>query len=89
MLLSPEEIVRRLPEGWRLEGDRLVRNLSFPSYREAVAFVVKLALLAERRQHHPDLELGYRTVVVRFTTHSEGGVTERDLELAAECNTLI
>ena len=67
---------------WQEQDGALVRELEFPSFREAIEFVNRLADLAERENHHPDLEIHYRRVIVRWTTHSAGGITDRDRELA-------
>ena len=72
-----------VPEGWREEDDALVREFELESFSAAIAFVSCVAELAERENHHPDIDIRYRRVLVRWTTHSEGGVTERDREMAA------
>ncbi|HZD87933.1 MAG TPA: 4a-hydroxytetrahydrobiopterin dehydratase [Gaiellaceae bacterium] len=69
-------------DDWREQDGALVRELEFPSFREAIEFVNRLAELAERENHHPDVDIRYRRVTVRWTTHSAGGVTDRDRELA-------
>lgn len=69
-------------DGWEERDDALVRELEFPSFPDAIAFVNRLAELAERENHHPDVDIRYRRVTVRWSTHSAGGVTERDRELA-------
>jgi 4a-hydroxytetrahydrobiopterin dehydratase len=74
---------------WQERDEALERTLSFPSFPAAIAFVNRLAELAERENHHPDLTISYRTVTVRWTTHSAGGVTERDRALAAETDQLV
>ena len=72
------------------EVDRaLERTLEFPSFPEAIAFVNRLAEVAERESHHPDIAISYRQVTVRWTTHSAGGITDRDRALADETNRLI
>jgi 4a-hydroxytetrahydrobiopterin dehydratase len=76
------------PAGWRLEDDALVRELEFGSFPEAIAFVNRLAELAESEDHHPDIDVRYRRVTVRWSTHSAGGVTERDRDLAARTSGL-
>jgi 4a-hydroxytetrahydrobiopterin dehydratase len=76
------------PAGWRFEDDALVRELEFPSFGDAIAFVNRLADLAEAENHHPDIDVRYRRVTVRWSTHSAGGVTERDRELA-ECTSIL
>ena len=77
------------PEGWQERDDALVRELEFASFPEAVAFVDRLAETAEAENHHPDIDIRYRRVLVRWTTHSAGGVTERDEELARRTNALL
>lgn len=73
---------------WRESEGALVRELEFPSFPEAVAFVSRLAELAERENHHPDIDIRYRRVTVRWTTHSAGGITDRDRELAERTDDL-
>jgi 4a-hydroxytetrahydrobiopterin dehydratase len=66
------------------EVDRaLQRTFEFPSFEEAIAFVNRVADLAERENHHPDIAVSYKKVTLRWTTHSAGGITDRDRELAA------
>jgi 4a-hydroxytetrahydrobiopterin dehydratase len=72
-----------VPDGWREEDDALVREFELASFPAAIAFVSCLAELAERENHHPDIDIRYKRVLVRWSTHSEGGVTERDREMAA------
>ncbi len=80
-LLSADAIhtaLRDLP-GWALEGQSLVRQYTFASFPDAIAFATRLAFDAEAADHHPDLLISYRKVTVTWSTHSEGGVTEKDL----------
>ena len=67
---------------WPESDGALERTFELPSFAEAIAFVNRLAELAERENHHPDIDVRYRTVTVRWVTHSAGGVTDRDRELA-------
>lgn len=69
-------------EGWTLEGDTLVWQKLFPSFSAAFAFAAQVALLAERRDHHPEIALSYKKLTLRLITHDVGGITERDLEFA-------
>lgn len=66
--------------GWHHEGDALVKQFSFPSFADAMAAVTRLAFEAEAADHHPDITIRYRHVTLAFTTHSEGGITRKDLE---------
>jgi 4a-hydroxytetrahydrobiopterin dehydratase len=67
---------------WIEADGALERVFELASFPEAVAFVDRVALLAEEESHHPDIAISYRKVTLRWTTHSAGGVTDRDHELA-------
>lgn len=71
-----------VPDGWREVGGKLEREFAFEDFRSAIAFVNRVAELAERENHHPDIEVRYDKVVLRWWTHTAGGVTDRDRELA-------
>jgi 4a-hydroxytetrahydrobiopterin dehydratase len=88
--LSEPEIVDKLPmaKGWERHGDMLVRSWQFPSFRRAVEFVNQVAAMAEKNDHHPDIILSYRKVRLELSTHSDGGLTERDFILASELSAL-
>lgn len=68
---------------WNETDGALERTFEFASFPDAIAFVNRLAELAEGANHHPDIAVSYRCVTVRWTTHSAGGITDRDRELAA------
>jgi 4a-hydroxytetrahydrobiopterin dehydratase len=82
MKLSTAEVESRLTQhsGWTARGDGLVRTFTFSSFADAIAFVTRLAFDAEAADHHPDLNVSYRRVTVTWSTHSEGGITEKDFE---------
>jgi 4a-hydroxytetrahydrobiopterin dehydratase len=69
-------------DGWQLDQDRLVRELRFDSFRDAIAFINRVADLADAANHHPELTNVYSRVTVVLTTHDAGGVTQKDLDLA-------
>ena len=71
-----------VPAGWVEVDGALERTFELPSFPESVAFVNRVAELAELENHHPDVAISYTRVTLRWTTHSEGGITERDRELA-------
>jgi len=75
-------------EGWGEQENALVREFELPSFPAAIEFVDRLAELAESENHHPDIDIRYRKVTVRWTTHSEGGITEKDRELAERTSAL-
>jgi 4a-hydroxytetrahydrobiopterin dehydratase len=74
---------------WSESEDGLRRTIEFPSFRDAIGFVDRVADLAEAENHHPDLDVRYRKVTVTWTTHSAGGVTERDRALAVRTDELL
>jgi 4a-hydroxytetrahydrobiopterin dehydratase len=74
---------------WPEVDDGLEREFEFDSFPAAVAFVDRLAEVAEAESHHPDIDIRYKRVRVRWTTHSAGGITERDRELAARTDELL
>ena len=74
--------------GWDVGEKALVRKLSLPSFPDAIAFVVKVAFVAEAADHHPDISINYRRVTLTLWTHTEGGITEKDFALAKELNKL-
>ena len=70
--------------GWVVAAGELEKRYSFGTFPDAVAFVTRVAALAEGAGHHPDIDIRYSTVTLRLSTHSEGGITERDVELARQ-----
>jgi len=81
MARIPHEDVRaRLQKqpGWTLAGDGITRQFTFAGFPEAVAFIVRLGFAAEAVDHHPDLVVNYKRVTVTYSTHSEGGLTDKD-----------
>ncbi|HEX4362869.1 MAG TPA: 4a-hydroxytetrahydrobiopterin dehydratase [Pseudonocardia sp.] len=75
------EALRELP-GWAREGDALVRAAQLPSFPAAITVVDRVAELAERANHHPDIDIRWRTLTFRCSTHSAGGITDLDVQLA-------
>jgi 4a-hydroxytetrahydrobiopterin dehydratase len=76
------QLLMRDLEGWKFLGDAIHKDFTFPGFRGAIAFVNRIAELANDAGHHPDLEIHYNRVVVSLTTHDAGGVTEDDITLA-------
>lgn len=79
-LIPSEEVTRRVKEmpGWSAEQAGIRRQFTFPSFPDALAFVVRVGFVAESADHHPDLAISYKKVTVAYSTHSEGGVTAKD-----------
>ena len=76
-------------EGWCQEGRRIQRAFSLPSFKEAMAFVNRVADAAEKIDHHPDIAISYDRVTMSITTHSAGGLTRRDFRLAGKIDGLL
>lgn len=90
-LLAPDEISTRLGRlpGWAVRDGLLTKTYVVRSFSHGVLFVGAIGQLAEAANHHPDVSLhGYKNVTVRLSTHSEGGITERDFDLAAQIESL-
>jgi 4a-hydroxytetrahydrobiopterin dehydratase len=89
-LLSDSEIEARLAglSGWEREGEEIVGRFERGDFVGSVRFVDSLVGPAEEMGHHPDLEISWDTVTVRISTHSEGGLTAADFELAAKIDAL-
>ena len=82
--LLPEEIRERLAAlpNWKLEGKTIVRKLRFADFVAAIAFVNRLAEVAEAADHHPDILIHYREITLTLWTHTVDGLTAKDFELA-------
>jgi 4a-hydroxytetrahydrobiopterin dehydratase len=76
------------PDGWNEVDDALERTFTFDDFRGALAFVNRVGELAEAENHHPDIAIHYNRVTLRWWTHTAGGVTDRDRELAAKTSEL-
>jgi 4a-hydroxytetrahydrobiopterin dehydratase len=83
-LLKDSEVRIRLEhlKGWKHEGDFITKTFQFKRFMDGIAFINALADVAEEQEHHPDIHVRYTTITLSVQTHSEGGVTEWDLELA-------
>ncbi len=67
-------------DGWTLDGVTIRKQFTFKGFPEAVAFVNRLVPEAERADHHPDIEIHYKRVTLSYSTHSEGGLTMKDID---------
>ncbi|SKA98498.1 4a-hydroxytetrahydrobiopterin dehydratase [Prosthecobacter debontii] len=90
LLLTLDDIEKSLHSlpGWKREGAELVKTYRFASYLTGIEFVRLLGTAAEAANHHPDLAVGWRKVTVKLTTHSEGGITSLDVEMAQNAERL-
>lgn len=89
-LLSENEIQTRLTElkGWIREGKEIKKVMTLPDFVHAMGFVQSVALLAEKADHHPDIDIRWNKVTLVLSTHSKGGLTEHDFELAKAIDAL-
>jgi 4a-hydroxytetrahydrobiopterin dehydratase len=74
--------------GWELHDNAIRRQFTFGDFAEAVAFVVRLGFAAEAADHHPDILINYKRVTLTYTTHSAGGLTDKDFDGAEQANGL-
>ena len=88
--LSQADVDQRMKElrGWTLQGDEIVKQYTFKNFPEAIAFVSRLAPEAEAADHHPDILVNYKRVTLTYSTHSEGGLTDKDFAGAAAADRL-
>jgi len=90
-LLTPEEVdaaLRTDLPDWAVEGDSLVRSIEADSFLAGIRLVDAVAEVAESRDHHPDIDIRWTTVTFRLSSHSDGGLTLKDVDLAAEIDRL-
>lgn len=89
-VLSPDAAQSRLTQlpGWKIESGELVRTFEFKDFVAALAFVNQVGKLAEQAGHHPDIDIRYNRVRLALVTHSAGGLTEKDFDLAAQAQNL-
>jgi 4a-hydroxytetrahydrobiopterin dehydratase len=88
--LSNEEANQRLQRlnGWTLENNAIRKQYTFNDFAEAIAFVNRLAPKADAADHHPDILINYKRVTLTYSTHSEGGLTDKDFAGAAAADRL-
>lgn len=89
--LTPDAIEAALREldGWTGDTAAIRRTVTCPAFMDAIRLVAQVADVAERLDHHPDIDIRYRDVTFACSTHSAGGVTEYDVELARHIDTLV
>ncbi|MGH2514359.1 MAG: 4a-hydroxytetrahydrobiopterin dehydratase [Ktedonobacterales bacterium] len=75
--------------GWAVRDGEMEKAFSFSTFPDGIAFVMRVADLAEEAEHHPDIDIRYSTVTLRLSTHSEGGITRKDADLARRIDGLL
>jgi 4a-hydroxytetrahydrobiopterin dehydratase len=89
--LTEQEIAGRLQEavGWAREGNAIRKTFSFAKIADGIRFVDRVAVAADAMDHHPDIDVRYTTITMMLSTHSAGGLTVRDFELAAKIDAAV
>lgn len=89
-VLEPQVVDAALSEGiaWDRQGSELVKVRTGPDFSDALAYVNAVGDLAEAANHHPDVDIRWNTVTLRLSTHSAGGITQADLNLARQIDAL-
>lgn len=84
------DALTQLPD-WQYDKDKnaIVRQVMFQTYMDGIEFVNTLAKIAEKHQHHPDLNVGYGQVKIQFTTHDSDGVTDKDIMMAKQVEDIL
>ena len=89
--LTENEIQAELQKlkGWTREGDAIRKQYTLGGFPDAIAFVARLGFDAEAADHHPDIQINYKRVTLTFSTHSEGGLTQKDFDGARKVDALV
>lgn len=90
-LLDDERVAAALDQltSWHRDGDTIVRTAKLPTFPAAIEAVRAVAEIAEARNHHPDIDIRWRAVTFRCSTHSKGGITTLDIQLASEIDRVL
>jgi 4a-hydroxytetrahydrobiopterin dehydratase len=90
-ILTDEQVDAALPglAGWERSDGALRRSIEFPAFLEGIDAVRRVGEHAEEKDHHPDIDIRWRTVTFALVTHSEGGITEKDVEMAREIDSIV
>lgn len=90
-VLSSEQVAEKLRglAEWHAMGDSITRSAKLAGFEQAIEAVNRIAEVAQSKNHHPDIDIRFNTLTFHCSTHSEGGVTEADLSMAAEINRVL
>ena len=88
--LTEQDIADQLQKlrGWSRDGEEIRKQFTLASFPDAIAFVARLAFDAEAADHHPDIAINYKRVTLTYSTHSEGGLTQKDFDGARKADAL-
>ncbi len=89
--MTPSELEKSLSEipNWKIENERLARTIEFPSYSAGAAFAMRVVVLAEKTDHHPNIEILWKKVRLVYTTHSAGGLSQKDFMAAVQIEKML
>ena len=90
-VLTDDQVDAALPDlnGWEREDGALRRSVKFPEFLSGIEAVRRVAERAEEKDHHPDIDIRWRTVTFALVTHSEGGITQNDLDMARDIDGIV
>ena len=90
-VLTDEQVDAALPglSGWERSDGALRRSVEFPAFLDGIDAVRRVGEQAEEKNHHPDIDIRWRTVTFALVTHSEGGITEKDVEMARDIDAIV
>lgn len=88
-VLTDEQVDAAAPQGWTRADGALRRSVKFASFLDGIAAVQRVATAAEAEDHHPDIDIRWRTVIFALVTHSEGGITDKDVQMAQAINAIV
>jgi 4a-hydroxytetrahydrobiopterin dehydratase len=90
-VLTDEQVSAALPDldGWEHSDGAIRRSIKFPSFLAGIDAVRRVGEHAESKDHHPDIDIRWRTVTFALVTHSEGGITDKDLEMARDIDGIV
>lgn len=90
-VLTDDQVDAALPDldGWERADGALRRSIEFPSFLTGIDAVRRVAEHAEREDHHPDIDIRWRTVTFALVTHSEGGITDKDVAMAGQIDGIV
>ena len=74
---------------WTKRAQAILRTFKFEGFLKSIDFVNRIARKAQKYNHHPDIDIRFNTVTLKFTTHDEGGITEKDFSLARQCDEVL
>lgn len=84
-----QKLMAEIGPGWELKEDKIERKFEFKDFKEAMAFVNKVADIAESEGHHPDIEIKYNKVEIELSTHAIDGLSENDFIVAAKIDRVL